>query len=165
MANFSTDTDLQFYQPDILEFGITSFTSPNDYHAQAREDIERDLRDKWWGIYQNNITRDIAHLGSIEMDGTLLTDAQWKRCSVFRVIGFYATPQLTKFNSDDNKDRFQVMLDYYQQAYHAEFGAVLRDGVEYDDNNDGTVTTAEKEPYERLRLIRWRLKPRLMIVD
>ena len=146
MANFSTDADLQFYQPDILEFGITSFTSPNDYHAQAREDIERDLRDKWWGIYQNNITRDIAHLGSIEMDGTLLTDAQWKRCSVFRVIGFYATPQLTKFNSDDNKDRFQVMLDYYQQAYHAEFGAVLRDGVEYDDNNDGTVTTAEKEP-------------------
>jgi len=165
MANFSTDTDLQFYQPDILEFGITSFTSPNDYHAQAREDIERDLRDKWWGIYQNNITRDIAHLGSIEMDGTLLTDAQWKRCSVFKVIGFYATPQLTKFNSDENKDRFQVMLDYYQQAYHAEFGAVLRDGVEYDDNNDGTVTTAEKEPYERLRLIRWRLKPRLMIVD
>jgi len=154
MANFSTDTDLQFYQPDILEFGITSFTSPNDYHAQAREDIERDLRDKWWGIYQNNITRDIAHLGSIEMDGTLLTDAQWKRCSVFKVIGFYATPQLTKFNSDENKDRFQVMLDYYQQAYHAEFGAVLRDGVEYDDNNDGTVTTAEKEPYERLRLIR-----------
>ena len=154
MANFSTDADLQFYQPDILEFGITSFTSPNDYHAQAREDIERDLRDKWWGIYQNNITRDIAHLGSIEMDGTLLTDAQWKRCSVFRVIGFYATPQLTKFNSDDNKDRFQVMLDYYQQAYHAEFGAVLRDGVEYDDNNDGTITSSEKEPYERLRLIR-----------
>ena len=154
MANFSTDADLQFYQPDILEFGITSFTSPNDYHAQAREDIERDLRDKWWGIYQNNITRDIAHLGSIEMDGTLLTDAQWKRCSVFRVIGFYATPQLTKFNSDANKDRFQVMLDYYQQAYHAEFGAVLRDGVEYDDNNDGTITSSEKEPYERLRLIR-----------
>jgi hypothetical protein len=25
MANFSTDTDLQFYQPDILDFGIASF--------------------------------------------------------------------------------------------------------------------------------------------
>ena len=45
MANFSTDADLQFYQPDILEFGIASFTSPNDYHEQAREDIERDLKE------------------------------------------------------------------------------------------------------------------------
>ena len=68
------------------------------------------------------------------MDGSKLTDAQWKRCSVFRVIGFYATPQLTKFNSDDNKDRFQVMLDYYQKAYYAEFSEVLRDGVEFDVN-------------------------------
>ena len=154
MANFSTDADLQFYQPDILEFGIANFTTPNDYHAQARDDIERDLRNKWWGIYVNNTQRDITTLTTIEMDGSKLTDAQWKRCSVFRVIGFYATPQLTKFNSDDNKDRFQVMLDYYQKAYYAEFSEVLRDGVEYDDNNDSIISNAEKEPYERLRLIR-----------
>jgi hypothetical protein len=154
MANFSTDADLQFYQPDILEFGIANFTSPNDYHAQARDDIERDLRNKWWGIYVNNTQRDITTLTTIEMDGSKLTDAQWKRCSVFRVIGFYATPQLTKFNSEDNKDRFQVMLDYYQKAYYAEFSEVLRDGVEYDDNNDSIISNAEKEPYERLRLIR-----------
>jgi len=154
MADFSTDTDLQFYQPDILEFGVASFSSPNNYHAQAREDIERDLRNKWWGIYVNNTQRDITTLTTIEMDGSKLTDAQWKRCSVFRVIGFYATPQLTKFNSDDNKDRFQVMLDYYQKAYYAEFSEVLRDGVEYDDNNDSIISNAEKEPYERLRLIR-----------
>lgn len=154
MANFSTDADLQFYQPDILEFGVANFTSPNDYHAQARDDIERDLRNKWWGIYVNNTQRDITTLTTIEMDGSKLTDAQWKRCSVFRVIGFYATPQLTKFNSEDNKDRFQVMLDYYQKAYYAEFSEVLRDGVEYDDNNDSIISNAEKEPYERLRLIR-----------
>lgn len=154
MANFSTDADLQFYQPDILEFGIANFTTPNDYHAQARDDIERDLRNKWWGIYVNNTQRDITTLTTIEMDGSKLTDAQWKRCSVFRVIGFYATPQLTKFNSEDNKDRFQVMLDYYQKAYYAEFSEVLRDGVEYDDNNDSIISNAEKEPYERLRLIR-----------
>jgi len=154
MANFSTDADLTFYQPDILEFGIASFTSPNDYHAQARDDIERDLRNKWWGIYVNNTQRDITTLTTIEMDGSKLTDAQWKRCSVFRVIGFYATLRLTKFNSDDNKDRFQVMLDYYQKAYYAEFSEVLRDGVEYDDNNDSIISNAEKEPYERLRLIR-----------
>ena len=40
MANFSVEADLTFYQPDILGFGIASFTSPNDYHAQARADKE-----------------------------------------------------------------------------------------------------------------------------
>ena len=112
MANFSQDTDLTFYQPDILTFGIANFTSPNDYHAQARADIERDLRIKWFPVYAKETYRDIAILNTTEMDATLLTDAQFKRASVFRVIGFYACPQLTKFNSNDNPDRFQVAKGY-----------------------------------------------------
>ena len=154
MANFSTDTDLQFYQPDILEFGIASFTTPNDYHAKAREDIERDLRIRWFPVYQRNVIEDISVLDSIEMDGTLLTDIQFKRLSVFKVLGFYACVQLTKFNNDANKDRFQVMMDYYQRQYSSEFEILLRDGIEYDDDNSGTVTSSEKEPYHRLRLVR-----------
>jgi hypothetical protein len=154
MANFSTDADLTFYQPDILTFGIASFTSPNDYHAQARQDIERDLRIKWFPVYQRNVQEDISVLDSIEMDGTLLTDAQFKRLSVYKVIGHYACPQLTKFNSDNNPDRFQVMMDYYKKAYAGEFEDLLRDGVEYDDDNSGTITNSEREAYHRQRLIR-----------
>lgn len=154
MANFSTNADLQFYQPDILDFGIASFASPNDYHAQARLDIERDLRIRWFPVYQRNAIKDISVLDSIEMDGTLLTDAQWKRCSVFRVIGFYACTQLTKFNSDSNQDRFQVMMDYYKKSYSSEFEDLLRDGIEYDGDNSATITASEKEPYHRLRLVR-----------
>lgn len=154
MANFSTDSDLQIYQPDILDFGVTSFTSPTDYHALAREDIERDLRIKWFPVYQRNIEEDISVLETIEMDGTKLTDTQWNRCSVFKVIADYACPLLTKFNSNDNLDRFQMMMKYYQTQYEKEFQNVLRDGVEYDDDNSGTITSSEKEPYHRLRLVR-----------
>lgn len=154
MANFSTDSDLTFYQPDILTFGIANFTSPNDYHAQAREDIERDLRIRWFSIYQKETYRDIALLNTTEMDGTLLTDAQFKRASVYRVIGFYACSQLTKFNSNDNPDRFQVMMKHFQQLYGSEFELILRDGVEYDADDSGTVANAEKEPLHRLKLIR-----------
>ena len=154
MANFSSDTDLQVYQPDILGFGVASFESPTDYHAKAREDIERDLRIKWFPVYQRNIQEDISVLETIEMDGTKLTDAQWVRCSVFKVIADYICPLLTKFNSDDNLDRFQMMQKYYQTEYEKEFQNVLRDGVEYDDDNSGTITTSEKEAYHRLRLIR-----------
>lgn len=154
MANFSTDSDLQIYQPDILDFGVSSFTTPTDYHNLAREDIERDLRIKWFPVYQRNIEEDISVLETIEMDGTKLTDAQWKKCSVFKVIADYACPLLTKFNSNDNLDRFQMMMKYYQTEYEKEFQNVLRDGVEYDDDNSGTITSSEKEPYHRLRLVR-----------
>lgn len=154
MANFSTDTDLQVYQPDILGFGISSFTTPNDYHALARADIERELRIKWYPVYVKQTYRDISLLNTTEMNGTLLTDSQFKRLSVFRVIGFYACPQLTKFNSNDNPDRFQVMMKHYQQMYSSELEDILRDGVEYDADDSNTIKDAEKAPYHRLQLIR-----------
>lgn len=154
MANFSTDTDLTFYQPDILTFGIASFTTPNDYHAQARADIERELRIKWYPVYVKQTYRDISLLNTTEMNATLLTDSQFKRLSVFRVIGFYSCPQLTKFNSNDNPDRFQVMMKHYQQMYSSEFEDILRDGVEYDADDSNTIKDAEKAPYHRLQLIR-----------
>jgi hypothetical protein len=154
MANFSTDTDLQVYQPDILGFGISSFTSPNDYHALARADIERDLRIKWYPVYVKQTYRDISLLNTTEMNATLLTDAQFKRLSVFKVIGAYACPQLTKYNSNDNPDRFQVMMKHYLQLYAEEFDSILKDGVEYDADDSNTVKDAEKAPYHRLQLIR-----------
>ena len=151
MANFSSDSDLTFYQPDILTFGISAFTN---YHALAREDIERDLRIRWFPVYSKETYRDIAILNTTEMDGTLLTDAQFKRLSAYRVIGFYACPQFTKFNSNDNLDRFQVMMKHYKQMYADEFESILRDGVEYDADDSNTIADAEKAPYHRLKLIR-----------
>jgi len=88
------------------------------------------------------------------MNATLLTDAQFKRASVFRVIGFYACPQLTKFNSNDNQDRFQVMMKHYQQMYSSEMEDILRDGVEYDADDSNTIADVEKAPLHRLQLIR-----------
>ena len=154
MADFSSDTDLQVYQPDILTFGISSFTTPNNYHALARADIERDLRIKWYPVYVKQTYRDISLLNTMEMDGTKLTDSQLKRLSVFKVIGFYACPQLTKYNSNDNLDRFQVMMKHYQQMYADEFDSILKDGLEYDADGSHTVKDAEKAPYHRLQLIR-----------
>ena len=88
------------------------------------------------------------------MNATLLTDSQFKRASVFRVIGFYACPQLTKFNSNDNQDRFQVMMKHYQQMYASEMEDILRDGVEYDTDDNNAIADVEKAPLHRLQLIR-----------
>ena len=94
----STDADLIKYQPDILTFGIDEFT---DEHAKARDDILRKLRDEWWVRSRNVTNYDISRsLPSLEMDDSKLTESQFERCAVYRVLSEYALPQLTKWNNE-----------------------------------------------------------------
>ena len=148
----STDDNLIEYQADILEYGIDDFDS---YHAKAREDILRRLRDEWWVRSRNMTNFDISRsLPSLEMDADRLTESQFTRCAVYRVISEYALPQLTKWNASGDEDKFQVMMMHYRKKYDEEFNSVLRDGVEYDFNNDDTVSQSEKQPFHTRRLVR-----------
>jgi hypothetical protein len=135
---FSTDSDLTALLPDILTLGISSFT---DEHARAQADIEREIRNKWW---------DKTGFSG-ELDATLLTDSQWTRAASYLVLWRYALPQLTNWVDGD---RFQNMIEFYRARYSEEMDAIFRDGVEYDANNDSTVTNAEKQPRYSGRLFR-----------
>ena len=148
----STDADLIKYQPDILTFGIDEFT---DEHAKARDDILRRLRDEWWVRSRNVTNYDISRsLPSLEMDDARLTESQFERCAVYRVLSEYALPQLTKWNNEGSEDRFQVMMMHYRKKYDEEFNSILRDGVLYDFDGDGTVEETEKQPFHTRRIIR-----------
>jgi hypothetical protein len=46
------------------------------------------------------------------------------------------------------------MMDFYKARYNEEFSQILADGVEYDKDDDGTVTNTEKEPKYVGRLVR-----------
>jgi hypothetical protein len=135
---FSTDSDLTALLPDILTLGISSFT---DEHARAQTDIEREIRNKWW---------DKTGFSG-ELDATLLTDSQWTRAASYLVLWRYALPQLTNWVDGD---RFQNMIDFYRARYAEEMDAIFRDGVEYDADNDSTVTNTEKMPRYSGRLFR-----------
>lgn len=148
----STDDNLIEYQADILEYGIDDFDA---YHAKAREDILRRLRDEWWVRSRNMTNFDISRsLPSLEMDEDRLTESQFTRCAVYRVLSEYALPQLTKWNASGDEDKFQIMMMHYRKKYDEEFNSVLRDGVEYDFNNDDTVSQTEKQPFHTRRLVR-----------
>jgi len=148
----STDADLIKYQPDILTFGIDEFT---DEHAKARDDILRKLRDEWWVRSRNVTNYDISRsLPSLEMDDSKLTESQFERCAVYRVLSEYALPQLTKWNNEGSEDRFQVLMMHYRKRYDEEFNSILRDGVLYDFDGDGTVEQTEKQPFHTRRIIR-----------
>jgi hypothetical protein len=46
------------------------------------------------------------------------------------------------------------MIEFYRSRYGEEMEQVFQDGVEYDADNDGTVTNAEKKPRHSGRLFR-----------
>lgn len=148
----STDDNLIEYQADILDYGIDDFES---YHAKAREDILRKLRAEWWVRSRNMTNFDISRsLPSLEMDADRLTESQFTRCACYRVLSEYALPQLTKWNASGDEDKFQVMMMHYRKKYEEEFNSILQDGVEYDFNNDDTVSQSEKQPFHTRRLVR-----------
>lgn len=135
---FSTDYNLQEIIPDILEFGIDNFI---DEHATAQAELEREIRNRWW--YRTGKAG--------ELDTSLLTESQWTKANAYLVLWKYALPKLT--NWVDN-DRFLQMIDFYRNRYGEEMEAVFADGVEYDDDEDGTVQDDEKLPKPLNRLDR-----------
>lgn len=146
---FATIDDILEYEPTIQDYGIHDF---DDALVKAQGDVERYLRIHWWPTQQIG-KFDITVIGlNAEMDASLLTESQMTRATVFCALAYFIFPKLSKFEPD--LDVFQVKIDYYKSRYQEEIQAVIQDGVEYDIDNDGTVTDVEKEPAYFLRLQR-----------
>jgi len=148
-------SDIQVYQPDIAEYGITDFDTQLQ---QAENDVIRQIREEWWERYRHTVRyKDITKVTSLELDSGKLTNSQWTRSVVYKALADYILPMLTKWKDPqggDGADTFQVKMDYYRKKYNEEFQAVLRDGVDYDEDDSGTVSESEKEPIHHLRLVR-----------
>tara|TARA_R100001086_G_scaffold86588_2_gene42287 strand:- start:36 stop:512 length:477 start_codon:yes stop_codon:yes gene_type:complete len=148
-------SEVQKYQPDIAEFGITDFDTQLQF---AEDDVIRQIREEWWERYRHTVRyKDITKVTTLELDSSKLTNAQWLRCVVYKALAEYIYPILTKWKDPqggDGQDAFQVQIDFYRKKYAEEFQAVLRDGVEYDENSSGSITASEKEPIHNLRLVR-----------
>jgi len=150
MSNYSTDTDVLEYEPQIKEFGIIDFSA---YHAKTTQDIQRLLRIEWWPrVSRNYSSSRYFNATDIEMDATKLTATQFTRAAVFHVLAYYILPQLTQHSPE--RDRFREMIDFYKAKFREEFNLVLQDGIEYDADQDGTVTDSEKQPEHFNRLVR-----------
>lgn len=148
MANYSTDNDLLEYEPEILTYGIQSFS---DLHTKTTQDIQRHLRIHWWPRSTSN-RYDISAGVYSEMDHNLLTESQFKRAAVFHVLGYYIYPRLSTFSPDG--DVFREKMNYYREEFNTEISSVMKDGVEYDFDSSGTVTDGEKQPTHFNRLVR-----------
>ncbi len=159
MANFTgvnviTTSDILKYQPDAFDFGIsTTATETVNFLAQTTNDILRELRIQWFPTYKTNVYTDITVLNTLEMDNTKINLDQFERAGVYLFLGRFYLPALTKFRPEADKDRFERMAEYYMSEYNKEFRSILEDGVEYDSDDNASISKAEREPlhgYRRL---------------
>ena len=124
-----------------------------NFLAQTTNDILRNLRIKWFPVYKTNVFTDITVLGSVEMDNTKVNLDQFERAGVYLFLSRFYLPALTKFRPEADKDRFERMIEFYSSAYVKEFQSILEDGVEYDSDDGGSISTSERESlhgYKRL---------------
>ena len=153
-ANVIVASDVTKYQPDAFGFGIASGdTEATNFFAQTTNDILRQLRIEWWPVYKTNVFTDITVLNTAEMVDTKVNLDQFERAGVYLFLGRFLLPALTKFRPETEKDRFERMAEYYMSEYNKEWRMVLEDGVEYDSDAGGTISTSEKESlhgYRRL---------------
>ena len=157
MANFTgadviAASDVTKYQTDAFDFGIASgASSVTTWLAQTTNDILRDLRIKWWPMYKSNIYTDITVLNTAEMSNTKVDLDQFERAGVYLFLSRFYLPAVTKFRPEADKDRFERMIEFYTSQYNKEMKTILEDGVEYDSDAGGTISTSEREPLHGLR--------------
>ena len=146
----ATISDIQEYEPDILEFGIPDFDAEI---SKAQNDVFRDLRIRWFPTFVVGLY-DIRKLntGQQEPDEDLYTASQLTRACVYNALGFHVYPKLAKFEPD--QELFERKMEFYRKEYEREMDLVIRDGVEYDADSSGTVDDSEKAPTYYLRLKR-----------
>ena len=151
-ANVMNAGDASNYQADIYTFGLSSTSSEVAFFiTQTTNDILRELRIKWWPTYKSNIYTDITVLNTAEMVNTKVNLDQFTRAGVYLFLSRYFLPSLSKFRPETEKDRFERMGEHYASEYNKEWRAILEDGVEYDSDAGGTISTSEREPLHGLR--------------
>ena len=142
---YATITDLLQVEPTITEYGVIDFDAEL---ARSENEINRVLHVRWFKTYQaaNN------NVGSF--DPTLLTATQWTQACVYHALAYHIAPKLTQFAQEGNEDRFQVMMNYYAGRFEHEIDLCLREGVQYDLDDNGTVSASEGASTVSLRLVR-----------
>lgn len=143
---YATLDDLLLVEPTIQDYGILDWEAEL---ARSENEINRVLKVRWYQAYQKSHPSII----NVEFDATLLDAAQFTQATVYHAMAYHICPKLTQFSGAE-PDKFQVMMDYYRGRFEHEMDLVLREGVRYDLDDDGTVERTEKNSVNPLRLVR-----------
>ena len=143
--SYATIDDLLLVEPTIQDYGNLDWDSEL---ARSETEVNRILQVRWFLSYKKSTGSSAA------FDATRLTATQWTQATVYHALAFHICPKLSKFEQQGNEDKFQVMMDYYQGRFEHEMDLCLRLGVEYDLDDNGTVSDSEIVAQPSLKLVR-----------
>ena len=146
---FATNSDLLQYVPTITSHGITDFSTQL---TAAENDVKRYIEIEWYNKAFSQGFNQLGRAVGTEFNASLLTESQWTRATVFRALYAHILPLLSPFTVGG--DTFREMIDYYRQRYNEEIKAEISQGVEYDGNNDGSISRGEKHKHRQDRIYR-----------
>lgn len=150
MTAYATLADLQEVEPNITDYGILNWDIEL---AKSTTEVQRVLSVRWWPAYAKQFKVNITIVGQMAlMDATRLQGAQWKKAVCYHALAYHICPKLTQFSPQT--DKFQVMMNYYQGRFDHEMDLAIREGVQYDVNQDGLIANWEKLPDTYLRVRR-----------
>ena len=153
MAQFSTDSDLLEFEPDIKTYGIQDFETDPNLHQKSYDDILRLLNIRWAPTYSiGRYDASVLDGTIIKVDPNKLQNSQFTRASVYHVLGYYIYPRLSTF--DPAGDAFREKMTYYVNKFNEEFDFILQEGVKYDADSDGNITDCEQQTFYHSRLQR-----------
>jgi hypothetical protein len=143
---YATFDDLVQVEPTIQDYGVLDWDVEL---ARSETEINRVLKVRWYQAYQ----KSHPSILNVEFDSTLLDPTQFTQATVYHSLAYHICPKLTQFSGTD-PDRFQVMMEYYRGRFEHEMDLILREGIRYDLDDDGTVESSEKNSVNPLRLVR-----------
>jgi hypothetical protein len=143
--SYATLDDLLLVEPTITDYGVLDWDAEL---ARSEVEVNRILQVRWFLAYQKTQSNNLT------FNPLLLTDTQWTQATVYHALAYHIAPKLTKFENAGAEDKFQVMMAYYQGRFEHEMDLCLRLGVEYDLDNNNTVTQEEQQSLQGLRLVR-----------
>ena len=140
---YATVDDLLVVEPTITDYGVLDWETEL---TRSETEINRLLRVRWYSSYKKSMST------TNEFDASLLTDSQFTQATVYHALAYHICPKLTQFDTEG--DKFSEMMKYYAGRFEHEMDLILREGVQYDFDGDGTVETNEDDPVVSLRLRR-----------
>jgi hypothetical protein len=143
--SYANTNDLIEVEPTITDYGVLDFDVELE---RSTTELNRVLKVRWYPIFIKN------NPNAGEFNSDLLDPAQWTLATVYHALAYHICPKLTKFESQGQEDKFQVMMNYYNGRFEHEIELCLREGVRYDANDNGTITVEETRSVNPLRLVR-----------
>ena len=116
-------------------------------HDEAKDDIDKIIEVKWFKRrVRERFGKDIELLtGNLDFNPALMLNSgtQLKKASVYRVLGNYVCPKLSK--STRNADSWERRAEEFSKRFDEEIERALSVGIDYDWDSSGQVDDDENK--------------------